>query len=168
MMPAHHAEALLNLTEEILPRADKMLPSLRRKLTTGLQLHIETIKKNIRSDFRLALALYGRIPNASEEAMLSGFADDSQHRRSEELKALIAGLSLRTGCSIAAFGRLLIAGMAPAMELHGAKKDLLDATDLRAIVEADTAFRTLHYLLEVLRPIMDEVQPRSMLALRSA
>ncbi len=38
---------------------------------------------------------------------------------------------------------------------------------LIAIIEGDTAFRTLYYFLEVLKPVLETVQPRSMLSLRS-
>jgi hypothetical protein len=94
--------------------------------------------------------------------------------------------------SIAAFVEPLIADMKEALELSARTKEgraepaegdarsvdqetdavarelRLSPAVLATIVRGDSAFRSLHYFLELARPLLEKIQPRSLLSMRAA
>jgi hypothetical protein len=172
MLPAHHTDALANIVNELVPRANQMMPRLRRRLAAGLARSEQTIRKSIRSDVGQAMMIFGRTIDDAEWPALAAVADEVRDTEAAALEALVRELDSDPSASIAPFFGSLVEKMKAAMTLHGTKRLATDAeartADLRIAIEGDTAFRTLRQILDVLTPLLDELQPRSMLAVRSS
>jgi hypothetical protein len=172
MIGQHHTEAIARITGELVPLADRMLPTLRRRLATKLMKHSDAIVQNIGPNVEMAILLYGKVPSPAELARAEVLAIEVQAKRGAELRALVERLATDPNVSLSSFARSLVEGMRSGMELHATKRLETEAAtsdeDLRTIVEADACFRVLHYFLEALKPYLDDLQPRSMLAVRSA
>jgi hypothetical protein len=169
MLPDHHSAALTEITETLIPTAEAALPMLRRPLAVELDKYIDSICTLIRPDVRRALMICGRTIDAEKVKELDPLVEEARARREADLRALLARLSSSEPISIAAFIDPLVVALSAAMQVQSTleEKAELEHSDLVAMVEGDAAFRTLYHFLDVLKPVLEKVQPRSMLSIRS-
>jgi hypothetical protein len=169
MLPDHHSAALTEITETLIPAAESALKMLRRPLAVELDKYIDSICTLIRPDVQRALMICGRSIDAAKVKELDPIADEARARREADLRGLLARLSSSEPISIAAFIDPLVVDLRTAMQVQSTLKEKaeLEQSDLIAIVEGDAAFRTLYHFLDVLKPVLEKVQPRSMLSIRS-
>src|SRR5688572_1416021 len=169
MLPDHHSAALAEITETLIPTAESALPMLRRPLAVELDKYIDSICQLIRPDIQRALSICGRTIDAASAKALDPIVEDARARCETGLRALLARLESTETLSIAAFVEPLVVALRSAMEVQSTIKEKaeLEQADLVAIIEGDAAFRTLYHFLEILKPVLEKVQPRSMLSIRS-
>ena len=169
MLPDHHSAALADITETLIPTAESALPMLRRPLAVELDRYIDSICELIRPDVPRALAILGRTIDPEAAQALDPLVEEARARREADLRALLARLESTEPLSIAAFVDPLVTALKAAMEVQStlSEKAGLEQGDLVALVEGDAAFRTLYHFLDVLKPVLEKVQPRSMLSIRS-
>ena len=168
MLPDHHSAALTEITETLIPAAESALKMLRRPLAVELDKYIDSICTLIRPDLQRALMICGRSIDAAKVKELDPLVDEVRARREKELRALLDRLNSSEPISIAAFIDPLVVALKAAMQVQSTIKETaeLEESDLVAMVEGDAAFRTLYHFLEVLKPVLEKVQPQSMLSLR--
>jgi hypothetical protein len=169
MLPDHHSAAITEITETLIPAAESALKVLRRPLAVELDKYIDSICTLIRPDLQRALMICGRPMDPAKVKELDPVVEEVRAQREVELRALLGRLSSSEPISIAAFIDPLVVALEAAMQVQTtiAEKPVLERSDLVVLVEGDAAFRTLYHFLDVLKPVMEKVQPRSVLSLRS-
>lgn len=190
MLAEHHTAALTKIAAELIPAVEGLSPALRKKLAQTLREQLPKIREHLRSDVPRALALLGRTISAEQARPLEAVVEEIRARRARELEALERALAGAEKLALTPLADGWIERLREGMELPARWKDgqasppgppvsdpgLLEVSgalglapqDLWRAIEGDTAFRTLHYFLEVVQKVTGAVQPRSMLALRSA
>jgi hypothetical protein len=169
MLPDHHSAALTEITDTLIPLAESALKVLRRPLAVELDKYIDSICTLIRPDLQRALMICGRSIDAAKAKELDPFIEEVRARRETELRALLDRLNSSEPISLEAFIDPLVVALREAMQVQSTIKEKpeIEAADLIAMVEGDAAFRTLYHFLDVLKPVLEKVQPQSMLSLRS-
>lgn len=187
MLPDHHRGALSEISERLIPLAESALPALRRPFARQLDKYLDSISELIRSDPARALTLCGRAIDGVSVSKLAPVVESVRARHAANLRSLCERLATGAPLSIAAFAGALVRDLESGMEVQcrisskvergfqsSGQPELdevartlgLDPRDLVAIIESDTAFRALHYFLEALKPVLEAVQPRSLLSVR--
>lgn len=189
MLAEHHAAALTKIAAELIPAVEGLSPALRKKLAQTLLEQLPKISEHLRSDVPRALALLGRTMTPDQARPLGAIVETLRAQRARELEELQKALAGTQKLALATLAESWVLRLREGMELPARWKEglasppgppvtdpgLLEVAtalnlapqDLWRAIEGDTAFRTLHYFLEVVQKVTGAVQPRSMLALRN-
>jgi hypothetical protein len=188
VLAEHHAAALTKIAAELIPAVEGLSPALRKKLAQTLLEQLPKISEHLRSDVPRALALLGaRSPDQARP--LGAIVEEIRAQRARELEDLQSALAGPQKLTLAALTASWTLQLREGMELPALWKEglasppgppvsdpgLLEVAsalslgpqDLWRAIAGDTAFRALHYFLEVVQKVTGAVQPRSMLALRN-
>jgi len=190
VLAEHHAAALTKIAAELIPAVEGLSPALRKKLAQTLREQLPKISEHLRSDVPRAMALLGRTMTPDQARPLGAIVEEIRAQRARELEDLQSALAGPQKLTLAALTASWTLQLREGMELPALWKEglasppgppvsdpgLLEVAsalslgpqDLWRAIAGDTAFRALHYFLEVVQKVTGAVQPRSMLALRNA
>lgn len=190
MLAEHHTAALTKIAAELIPAVEGLTPPLRKKLAQALKEQLPKIREHLRSDVPRTMALLGRVITPEQARPLAAVVEELRALHAREIEDLERALGGTEKLSLTPLADRWIARLREGMELPARWKEggasppgppvsdagLLEVAaalgiapqDVWRAIEGDTAFRTLHYFLEVVQKVTGAVQPRSMLALRSA
>ena len=162
-----HGVALGELADRLFPAIATLNPALRRKLAALIERHTAAVTANLRSDLVRAAGLIGRRFDPIALRAAEPVAIAAQERRTSDLLGLVEALRGPGALALDALSQELVAALQKGMELgQGPRTEPLSSAELATLAESDSAFRFLHYLLEIVEQLSTEMGPRSLLALR--
>ncbi|MFO0728890.1 MAG: hypothetical protein U1E65_34240 [Myxococcota bacterium] len=160
-----HGQALDDLAARLFPAIESLSPPLRRKLGQLLGRHLPAIAQHLAADLPRAAALLGQTITSAQATAYAAAIERARSERAGELEAL--------GQALLGTGQLELSGLAGSLttDLRQSlalkdRAEPMGAAEVERLIRGDTAFRTLHYLLEIVEKLSAEMEPRSLLALR--